>query len=189
MKVICVYSSSSDAVPNHFFDTAEDLGKAIAKSGFNMVYGGGAIGLMGASARAVQKHGGKVTGIIPKFLNLPGVVYEQSDELVLTNNMHERKSIMANRADAFIALPGGFGTLEETLEMITLKQLGQHTKPIVMIDTAGFYQPLIHTFEQMYSLHFAKPVYRDLYHVAADSQEAMRYIADYQPATHRQKWY
>ncbi len=189
MKAICVYSSSSDAVPRHYFDAAEELGTAIARSGYSMVYGGGCIGLMGASARAAQQQGGKVVGVIPHFLNIPGVVYDGADELVLTQDMRERKSIMAERADAFVALPGGFGTLEELLEMITLKQLGQHSKPIVMINTADFYQPLIDTFEMMFEQQFAKPYYRELYHVAQHAEEAMSYIATYQPPVRLQKWF
>lgn len=189
LQAICVYSSSSDAVPQHYFDAAEQLGGCIGQAGYNMVYGGGCIGLMGASARAVQRSGGKVVGVIPHFLNIPGVVYEQADELILTHDMRERKSVMAERSDAFIALPGGFGTLEEMLEMITLKQLGQHTKPIVFINTEGFYDPLINTFELMFTQQFAKPEYRELYHLAPDATDALAYIQSYQPSERLVKWF
>lgn len=189
MKAICVYCSSSDAVPEHYFEAARQLGVAIAQSGFSMVYGGGCIGLMGAAACAVQGHGGRVVGVIPHFLNIPGIVIEHADELILTQDMRERKSIMAERADAFIALPGGFGTLEEMLEMITLKQLGQHSKPIVFINTEGFYQPLIDTFEAMFTLNFAKPHYRELYHVASGAEDALDYIANYQTPARLEKWF
>lgn len=120
-KVICVYSSSSCIIDKIYFEAAGRLGAEIARRGDSFLYGGGVRGLMGAAAKAVQREHGRVIGIIPEALNIKGVVYESCDELVVTPGMRERKAIMDKRSDAFIALPGGYGTLEELLEIITLK--------------------------------------------------------------------
>lgn len=187
-KSICVYCSSSNHVSLDFFQVAERLGEAIALGGYQLIYGGGDIGLMGALARAVHKHEGHVVGVIPEFLRLPEVCYELSDELIVTSDMRGRKAIMETRADAFIALPGGFGTLEEMLEVITLKQLAVHNKPIVFLNTKGFYNGLNEVFEHMFEHHFAKPHYRDLYHFSDDVPDAMEYIKSYDPPALELKW-
>lgn len=181
MKTICVYSSSSDAVPTAYFDAAAELGRHIAEHGYTLVYGGGAIGLMGAVARSVHEHGGTVVGVIPEFMLDWGVAYQNSDDLIVARDMRERKAIMEDTADAFIALPGGFGTLEEMLEIITLKQLGRHSKPIVFLNISGFYDCLANTFEQMFVENFAKQEYRTLYYFASDVDDAIRYVESYQP--------
>ncbi len=182
MKTICVYSASSDAVSPEYLDIARDLGRQIACRGYTLIYGGGAIGLMGAIARAVHEEGGTVVGVIPEFMLDWGVAYDNSDDLIVTRDMRERKATMENMSDAFIALPGGFGTLEEMLEIITLKQLGRHNKPIVFLNARGFYNCLRDTFEHMYAERFAKSEYRSLYKFALDADEALQYIETYQPA-------
>lgn len=179
MKTICVYSASSDAISQAYVDVAADLGRRIARHGYTLIYGGGARGLMGAVARAIHEEHGTVVGVIPEFMVDWGVAYENSDELIVTRDMRERKATMEDMADAFIALPGGFGTLEEMLEIITLKQLGRHKKPIVFLNDRGFYDCLRDTFEHMYAEHFAKVEYRSLYHFASDVDDAMRYIEAY----------
>ncbi len=188
-KSICVYCSSSDHISTAFFDIAQELGEAIVGNGYRFIYGGGDIGLMGAIARSVHKHGGHVVGVIPEFLRQPGIAYELSDELIVTADMRERKAAMESRADAFIALPGGFGTLEEMLEVITLKQLGVHDKPIVFLNTNGFYNGLHDLFEHIFDHNFAKPHYRDLYHFADDVHSAISYIKAYEPKALGTKWY
>jgi uncharacterized protein (TIGR00730 family) len=180
-KAVCVYSASSDAVSPEYFEAAEELGRRMAESEYTLVYGGGAIGLMGAVARSMQQHGGTVVGVIPEFMLGWGVAYENSDELIVTVDMRERKATMEHMADAFIGLPGGFGTLEELLEVITLKQLGRHNRPIILLNICGFFDCLVNTFEQMYAQNFAKPDYRDLYYLAQSVDDAMRYIRSYQP--------
>lgn len=187
-KSICVYCSSSNHVSLDFFQAAERLGEAIAIGGYRLIYGGGDIGLMGALARAVHKHSGQVVGVIPEFLRLPEVCYELCDELIVTKDMRDRKAVMEARADAFIALPGGFGTLEEMLEVITLKQLAVHNKPIVFLNSKGFYNGLNEVFEHMFEHHFAKPHYRDLYHFSDDVQDAVEYIKSYEPPALELKW-
>ena len=170
-KTICVYCSSSEAVPSDYFKAAEELGRSIAKRGYTLVFGGGEIGLMGALARAATAYKGRVVGVIPE--RLASLAYERADEMIVTKDLRERKAVMEERADAFVALPGGFGTLEELLEALTLKQLSYHNKPIVLVNTAGFYDPLADIFERIYAAGFTKAVYRELYHIADDSGDAL----------------
>jgi len=188
-QALCVFCSSSDAVAPIFFETAAELGSRLAQQGYTLVYGGGRLGLMGALALAVHQNGGRVIGIIPEFLRSKGIAYEAADELVITRDLRERKAAMEARADGFVVLPGGFGTLEEALEIITLKQLGLHAKPVVMVNTQGFYTPLLQLLERIYQERFAKPEYRHLYHFASDASEVFSYIAAYQPAPLVNKWF
>ncbi|MGI9102942.1 MAG: TIGR00730 family Rossman fold protein [Terriglobales bacterium] len=187
-KAICVFSSSSDAVDPAFFALAEELGTEMALRGHVLVYGGTNVGLMGAAARAAQQHGGKVIGVIPAFIAKRGLAYEKANELIITNDMRQRKATMEARADAFLALPGGFGTLEEVLEVITLKQLQQHTKPVVFLNPRGYYDPLAALFEHMYAARFAKPVYRKMYEFAPGIAQALDYMETYQPPVLPAKW-
>ncbi len=180
-KNICVFSASSNAVDPAFFALAEELGAALAARGHVLVYGGTNVGLMGAMATAMQQHGGKVVGVIPAFIAKRGFAYEAADELIVTNDMRQRKATMEARSDAFLALPGGFGTLEEVLEIICLKQLQQHIKPVVFLNRNGYYDPLAAVFEHMYEHRFAKPVYRLMYHFAGDIPQAMEYVEQYRP--------
>ena len=188
-KSICVYCSSSDAVSPAFFQVAAELGALIAQNGYTLVYGGGNIGLMGALAISTHEHGGKVVGVIPKFLHEFGLSYEKSNELIITSDMRERKAVMESRADAFIGLPGGFGTLEEMLEIITLKQLRIHTKPIVFLNTDGFYDGLRDVFEHMYNEQFTKPHCRQLYSFTSDAPSAISCIHNYEPPVLEAKWF
>jgi uncharacterized protein (TIGR00730 family) len=148
---ICVYCASSNDIAPCYFDVARALGTALAQHGWPLVYGGGSVGLMGALAEAVHAAGGTVIGIIPQALLDREVGYLKADELIVTTTMRERKRLMDERADAFVTLPGGFGTLEELLEIITLKQLRYHDKPIIIVNVDGFYDALLaqfaHTFE------------------------------------------
>lgn len=187
-NVICVYSSSSNIVDNVFFDTASKLGREIALRKDLLLFGGGLIGLMGASAKAVHQYNGKVIGVIPVALNLEGIVYNLCDELIVTKDMRERKSVMDSRSDAFIALPGGYGTLEELLEIITLKQLHYHNKPIVILNIKNFYDNLLKQFEIIITQQFAKIACRELYFVTNSVSEALEYIDTYTPQVFEEKW-
>ena len=169
---VCVYCASSSTVPAAFFQAAHAIGTGMARRGWPLVYGGGSVGLMGSVAEAVQEAGGRVIGIIPQALLEREVGYTRADELVVTQTLRERKQIMEDRADAFIALGGGFGTLEELLEILTLRQLGYHTKPIILVNTDGYYDPLLAQFEQLYALGFADERNRALYHVVRNPAEA-----------------
>lgn len=186
---ICVYSSSSDAVAAEYVRAAAELGRLIGERGMELVYGGANVGLMGTLARAAKEAGGRVTGVIPRAIAARGLAFGDADELVLTDTLRERKAVMEERAGAFIALPGGFGTLEETLEAITLKQLGIHDKPVAFVNTAGFYDGLLGLFERFYALDFAKAESRSLYHVASGPDEAMAYIETYSPVAFPEKWF
>jgi len=170
---ICVFCASSDAVEEVFFDAASHLGSLIADGGHTLVYGGGAIGLMGALARAVHRHAGRVVGIIPNALVEHEVAYHDADELVVTQDIRQRKAAMDLRADAFVALPGGFGTLEELIEALTHRQLNYHAKPTVIVNVDGFYDPLLALFDHLISRRFAKAHDRASYEVVADPAEAI----------------
>ncbi|MGE5632673.1 MAG: TIGR00730 family Rossman fold protein [Caulobacteraceae bacterium] len=187
-KNICVFSSSSDHVAPAFFEAAARLGRIIGESNSTLIYGGTNIGLMGAIARATHEHGGRVVGVIPELIRDRGVAYDTADELIITKDLRERKANMEKRADVFIALPGGFGTLEEIVEIITLKQLGCHTKPIIFINTDGFYKHLGDFFEHLYKEKFAKSDFRDLYYIADDVDMVMPYLERYNPEGMSSKW-
>ncbi len=185
---ICVFSSSSDAIDREFFASALEVGMEIALRDGTLVFGGTSIGLMGAVARSTQKHGGKVVGVVPDFMRARGITFASADELIITQDMRERKATMESRSDAFLALPGGFGTLEEMIEIITLKQLKQHVKPVVFLDINSFYRPLHRLFEHMIGNHFAKEAMRQIYHFAADVPSAFRYLDEYEPPSVDDKW-
>lgn len=185
---ICVFCSSSDRVAPVFFDAARELGAEIARRGHTLVYGGAGVGLMGTVARSVHQHGGRVVGVIPEALKAAGIGYDLCDELIVTRDMRERKAVLDQRSTAFFGLPGGFGTLEEVLEAITLKQLSYHAKPVLLLNLDGFYNPLEHLFEHIYAQNFAREHYRELYHFAPAVSEAFTYLDAYQPPTVRGKW-
>jgi uncharacterized protein (TIGR00730 family) len=146
---ICVYCGSGDGRDPRYAEAAEQLGHAVARAGHGLVYGGGDRGLMGTVARAVKTGGGHVTGIIPHFLVSKEKLMSEADEIILVDDMHQRKMKMFERADAFVALPGGIGTLEELVEQMTWSQLGRHNKPIVMADIGGFWRPLMDLLAHM----------------------------------------
>ena len=185
---ICVFSSSSDAIDREFFASALEVGMEIALRNGTLVFGGTGVGLMGAVARATHKHGGQVVGVLPGFMRARGIAYASADELIVTRDMRERKATMEARSDAFLALPGGFGTLEEMIEIITLKQLQQHAKPVVFLDINSFYRPLHRLFEHMISNHFAKEAMRQIYHFSPDVPSAFRYLDEYEPPKMDDKW-
>ena len=187
-KNICVYCSSSNIVDPVFFKAANELGALMANKGHTLVYGGGCVGLMGEVAKSVHHHKGKVIGIIPEGLRHKEVCYEQSDELIVTKDMRDRKAIMDERSDAVITLPGGFGTLEEILEMITSRQLGFHNKPLVIVNINGFYDPLIELFEHIYEHKFANTELRISYHVASNVKDAVEYIEQYSATDNLSRW-
>ena len=149
LSQVCVYCGTGTGEDPAYAQSATTLGKALARAGITLVYGGGSIGLMGTLARTVLDHGGRVTGIIPDFLRERERMLEDVTELIVTADMHERKMAMFERADAFVALPGGIGTLEELVEQLTWAQLGQHEKPVLLANIAGFWQPLIDLLEHM----------------------------------------
>ncbi len=185
---ITVFCSSSDAVDPAFFDVATELGRALAQRRDTLVYGGTNVGLMGRTARAVIENGGNVIGVIPRYMSEKGIDFSEC-ELHLTRDLRERKAKMEQLADAFIVLPGGFGTLEEVLEILTLKQLHRHQKAIVILNARGFYDPLRNLFEHIYRQRFGKETTRGLYHFAATVADAFAYLDAYVPVEVPTKWY
>ncbi|HLO23495.1 MAG TPA: TIGR00730 family Rossman fold protein [Methyloceanibacter sp.] len=146
---ICVYCGSGPGLNPVFAEAARALGRILAASRIGLVYGGGSLGLMGEVARATLKHGGHVTGIIPGFLSEREHMLVEAQELIVVDDMHQRKQLMFAKSDAFVALPGGLGTLEEFVEQLTWTQLGRHTKPIVLANIEGFWNPLLALFDRM----------------------------------------
>jgi uncharacterized protein (TIGR00730 family) len=157
IKTICVYCGSGPGTNPLFIEAAIELGKALAENGIRLVYGGGSIGLMGAVARSTLDHGGSVTGIIPEFLKSRENVMPRVQELIVTPDMHERKRLMFERSDAFVALPGGIGTLEELVEQLTWQQLGRHSKPVLLANIDGFWEPLLALLTHMRAMEFIRP--------------------------------
>lgn len=157
IRTVCVYCGSGPGTNPHFVEAAVAFGKILAKNGIRLVYGGGSIGLMGAVATSVLDHGGMVTGIIPDFLTARENVLKRVQELIVTPDMHERKRLMFERSDAFVALPGGIGTLEELVEQLTWQQLGRHSKPVLLANTDGFWEPLLVLLAHMRATEFIRP--------------------------------
>jgi hypothetical protein len=149
IKAICVYCGSSPGTNPAFVKTARDFGRILAENKVRLVYGGGSIGLMGAIAGSVIEHGGTATGIIPEFLTAKEQPRRLAQEQIITRDMHERKRTMFDRADAFVALPGGLGTLEELVEQMTWAQLGRHKKPILIANINRFWDPLLVLIDHM----------------------------------------
>ena len=157
IKTICVYCGSGPGSNPRFIEAAIALGKVLAENRIRLVYGGGSIGLMGALATSVLDHSGIVTGIIPDFLTSRENALTRVQELIVTPDMHERKRLMFERSDAFVALPGGVGTLEELVEQLTWKQLGRHTKPVLLANVDGFWEPLLALLAHMRATQFIRP--------------------------------
>jgi uncharacterized protein (TIGR00730 family) len=156
IRTICVYCGSGPGTNPRFIEAAIALGRILAEHGIRLVYGGGSIGLMGAIATSVLDHGGSVTGIIPDFLTARENALTRIQEMIVTPDMHERKRLMFERSDAFVALPGGIGTLEELVEQMTWQQLGRHTKPVLLANIDGFWEPLLALLAHMRATEFIR---------------------------------
>ena len=181
MKNICVFGSSSEIIDREYLDVAEQLGAQLAYRDYHVIFGAGRYGVMGAVARGVMAENGGLTGISPDFFVDRNVLFTNYGELVLTPNMRERKHLMEEKADAFVICPGGIGTLEEFFEVITLKQLGRHQKPIVILNTRGFYDPMIEMIAQSVGENFMSPDVNRLYSVAENLPEVLEQLENYEP--------
>jgi uncharacterized protein (TIGR00730 family) len=170
---ICVFCSSADGLPEVYRAAADDLGRELARRGHRLVYGGGNVGLMGEVARSVHRHGGTVVGVIPQSLVDRELAYHPADELLVTETLRERKAEMDLRADAFVALPGGIGTLEELVEVLTLRQLRLHDRPVVLVNVAGYWDPFLAMVSAMVDGGFAPRGEGSLFQVAASAVEAL----------------
>jgi hypothetical protein len=170
---VCVYCSSSASIAPQHLAAATELGTALGQRGDVLVWGGASVGLMGEVARAARAAGGRTEGIIPSSMLEREIADTEADELVVTEDMAARKAEMGRRSDAFVALPGGFGTLEELLEQLTLRLLELHTKPVVLVDIDGFWQPLLDLFEHFYRERVARPESAQGFTVAATVAAAL----------------
>ena len=176
IKNVCVYSASSTQIAPAYFEAATQLGRLLAIKGINLINGAGSIGLMAATSNAALAAGGTVTGVIPRFMVEQGWHHTGLTRLVETENMHERKQLMARMADAVIALPGGCGTMEELLEIITWKQLGLYLNPIVILNVNGFYDPLLSMLQQAVDQQFMRPEHAGIWRVATTAEEAVEML-------------
>ena len=188
-RSLCVYCSSSDRLESRYYAAATELGVEMARRQWTLVYGGGKTGLMGAVARAVTESGGHVVGVIPEFMKVRELAYDEADELVTVVTMRERKLLMETRADAFVALPGGWGTLEEILEILTLRQLDVVKKPCVFLNQDGFYDPLLQLFARMLADKFFKPSNLELFRVARTVSEVFPLIEAVSNGATESKWF
>lgn len=188
-KLLCVYCASSDRLEQKYYDVATELGRELVTRGWGLVYGGGKTGVMGTIARSVKQAGGKVVGVIPEFMKARELAYDEADELVTVITMRERKLLMETRADAFVTLPGGWGTLEEIMEILTLRQLDVVKKPCVIFNQDGFYDPLLALFDRMLAERFFKPSNMDLFRVAKTVPEVFAQIAAGASAKAEAKWF
>ncbi|CAB4901797.1 unannotated protein [freshwater metagenome] len=183
---VCVYAGSNAGIDPAHADVARTLGRLLAEQGTGLVYGGGRTGLMGAVADAVMDAGGRVTGVIPRGLERREVAHRGLTELVVVETMHQRKALMAERADAFVALPGGLGTLEELVEVATWTQLGIHHKPVGLLDSGGYWRPLQAFLETAVDAGFLLPENRATILLDADAGTLLRRLEDWRPATTRE---
>jgi len=173
IKNVCVYSASSTQIAPKYFEAAAELGRLLAERGINLINGAGSIGLMAASSDAALAAGGTVTGVIPRFMVEQGWQHNGLTRLVQTETMHERKQLMAGMSDGVIALPGGCGTMEELLEIITWKQLGLFLNPIVILNVDGFYNPLLAMLQQAVDGNFMRKEHKAIWQVATTPEEAV----------------
>lgn len=182
IKNICVFASSSNYLEEIYYKDAEKLGKLIGENGYNLVYGGSNLGLMWACAKEAKANGAKLTGVMPEKLQSMGVFTDGCDEFFVTKGMRERKAKLDSISDAVIALAGGFGTLEELSEMIVQKQLGYNKKPVILLNTNGFYDKLNEFFEVVIEQKFANKNMRSIYYIAQSPDEAIEYLKTYKPS-------
>ena len=176
IKNVCVYSASSTKIAPVYFAVAEELGRLLASRGINLINGAGSIGLMGATSNAALAAGGSVTGVIPRIMVEQNWHHSGLTQLVETETMHERKQLMAELSDGVIALPGGCGTMEELLEIITWKQLGLYLKPIIILNIEGFYNPLLEMLQHAIDERFMRPEHGNIWQVAVSAQEAIELL-------------
>ena len=187
MKRIAVYCGSNKGIRPEYAAAAEQLGALLAREKIELVYGGGCVGLMGVLADAALKGGGHVIGVIPEKLVIKEVVHEKLPDLRIVKTMHERKALMAELADGFIALPGGYGTFEELFEVLAWSQLGWHQKPFGLLDIAGFYRPLLEFLAHTRDEGFIRPQHHELVLVEENAENILRRMRRFRP-TGEVKW-
>ena len=176
---ICVYGASSSTIDKIYIQEVERLGEVIAERGHGVVFGGGASGGMGAAARGARRRGGAVLGVAPTFFNVDGVLFPDCTDFISTETMRERKYYLEEKSDGFVISPGGIGTFDEFFEILTLKQLGRHNKPIVIFNVNGYYDSILRMMEESIEKDFVQEGVRELYTVLDDAEQVVRYIEEY----------
>lgn len=177
---ICIYGAASDLIDSSYLLAGEKLGEALAKKGYKIVYGGGSEGMMGAVARGSKSNGGYLIGISPSFFKVDGDLYDNCDEFIYTETMRERKKLLEDKSDAFIVTPGGFGTFDEFFEVIALRQLKRHTKPILLYNLNGYFNPLIEMLQSAVKQNFIKKQSMELFGVCDTPEDAIKYFEQYE---------
>ncbi|MBN9119192.1 MAG: TIGR00730 family Rossman fold protein [Planctomycetes bacterium] len=188
LNSVCVFCGSAAGTNPVYATTARELGRTLAARKLGLVYGGGRVGLMGEVASAALTAGGTVVGVIPHSLALKEIAQEDCTELIVVNTMHERKSLMADRSDAFVALPGGYGTCDELFEIVTWAQLGIHRKPVAVLNVNGFFAPLFAWLDHVVSEGLLRPKHRELLLVADTVPELLDALASWVPPEPTTKW-
>ena len=173
---ICLFGASSENINKTYFEEVTKLGQRMALRGHGMVFGGGATGLMGAAARGMASESGYMLGIAPKFFDEPGILYKDCSEFIFTDTMRERKQLMEDNSDAFIIVPGGIGTFEEFFEILTLKQLGQHNKPIAIFNINHYYDDMESIIKKASDEGFFKKTHLDIFKISDNAEELLDYI-------------
>lgn len=176
---ICVYGAASNEIDKSYILAGEELGAEMGRRSHSLIFGGGASGLMGAAARGVHKNGGYIVGVAPRFFNVDGALFANCDELIRTDTMRERKQLMEQRSDAFIVTPGGIGTFEEFLEILTLRSLDRHSKPIAILNTNGYYDALLSFLQDGVRQNFIKEGNLELFFVSDDVAKIIDYSESY----------
>lgn len=176
---ICVYGASSETIDKAYLKAGEDLGRLMAEQGHTLIFGGGSTGMMGAVARGVYAAGGRLTGIVPSFFNVDGILFEHCTEMIRPDTMRTRKQMLEERSDGFILTPGGIGSFDEFFEILTLKQLGRHEKPIVIYNLGGYYDELLHLLHAAMDKQFVRRDCEMLYHVSDDPEQTLAYMKTY----------
>ncbi len=188
MKSVCVYCGSSDKIPAHYYAAAQAMGGEIAQRGLKLWYGAGSTGLMGAVAQGALQAGGEVVGVIPKLFDTPQLVHTGLTRLEVVESMHQRKARLADQADGFIALPGGYGTFEELFEILTWAQIGLHQKPVGVLNVQGYYDPLLSMIHHAQQEGFIYAEHLALLHVASAPQALLNAMQAYHPPAGLEKW-
>lgn len=190
MKNICVYGASSTAIEKVYLDAAYELGRQIALHGYGLVFGGGDTGVMGAAARGARSAQGRIVGVLPAFMaKVPDIVYQDCDEVIITDTMRERKKTLEELSFAYVAAPGGIGTLEEFFEILTLKQLQRHEKALVLLNTQDYYRPLTALLEACVKEKFSAQSMLGLYAAASSPADVLNYIESYSYVPMTDKWH
>ncbi len=187
-KTICVYCSSSNNLPEKFYKFGKTLGAQIGEEGYNMVYGGTTVGMMGVIADNALKNGAEVIGVIPERIASFGLKHPALAKVIITKDMRERKAAMEKYSDVFVAAPGGFGTFEEIFEILVAKQLGYHNKPVIFLNYDNYYSNMFKMFADVYSNGFAKAEMKSLYFIANNLDDMFDYIKTYTPKEIVLKW-